>query len=242
MAEDIWSTEELRASVATYAEMYRADHEGRKVNKAQMYRDLEARFGRGNKAFSRRMQNISHVVKILGGEPVRGLVPLANVGTNTYPVLEALVFEEGFLVGKTAIQPPTTYATDPVQLDTTVEKLLGEWESSGSDVKPPAGLSTPMQKESTSTVYERSPEVKAWVLRQSGYVCECCGKDAPFKKKDGTPFLEVHHVVTLANGGPDTVANAVAICPDCHRALHYSGEKDSLVEGLYQSVDRLERH
>lgn len=241
MADDIWSKEELQASVEVYAEMYRADHEDRKVNKAQMYRDLEARFGRRNKAFERRMMNISHVVKTLGGIPVRGLLPASNVGANTFPILETLVIENGFLNGKAAIQPATTYATDPALLDTTVRKLLGEWESSGSDVKPPAGLMTPQQKESTSTVYERSPEVKAWVLRESGYICESCGKDAPFKKKDGTPYLEVHHVVTLADGGPDTVSNAVAVCPDCHRALHYSGKKQSLVERLYEDVGRLDR-
>ena len=40
-SEDQWSTDELEASVEAYAEMYRADQEGRKVNKAQIYRDLE---------------------------------------------------------------------------------------------------------------------------------------------------------------------------------------------------------
>ena len=57
--EDTWSEEELKASVATYAEMYKADQEGRKINKAQMYRDLEEQFGRRDKAFERRMMNIS---------------------------------------------------------------------------------------------------------------------------------------------------------------------------------------
>ncbi|MFM0350878.1 HNH endonuclease [Paraburkholderia sp. RL17-347-BIC-D] len=25
----------------------------------------------------------------------------------------------------------------------------------------------------------------------------------------------------LAQGGPDTVANAIALCPNCHRERHY---------------------
>ena len=90
-------------------------------------------------------------------------------------------------------------------------------------------------------MYGQSPEVKAWVLRESNYICECCGENAPFKKTDGTPYLEVHHVVTLANGGADTVSNAVAICPNCHRGLHYSAERDELVQNLYDAVERLER-
>ena len=54
MAEkDDWTDDELRASVEAYAEMYKADQEDRKVNKAEMYRNLEARFGRRNKAFER---------------------------------------------------------------------------------------------------------------------------------------------------------------------------------------------
>ena len=52
----LWSEDELSASVEAYAETYKADKEGRKVNKAQIYRDLEKRFGRRNKAFERRMR------------------------------------------------------------------------------------------------------------------------------------------------------------------------------------------
>ncbi|HDR7378766.1 TPA: HNH endonuclease [Bacillus toyonensis] len=39
--------------------------------------------------------------------------------------------------------------------------------------------------------------------------------------KDGTPYLEVHHVVPLATGGEDSVENAVALCQNCHRKAHY---------------------
>jgi len=33
--------------------------------------------------------------------------------------------------------------------------------------------------------------------------------------------LEVHHKVPLAEGGDDTVENAIALCPNCHRHAHY---------------------
>jgi 5-methylcytosine-specific restriction protein A len=91
MAEkDDWTDDELRASVEVYAEMYRADQEGRKVNKAEMYRNLEARFGRKNKAFERRMMNISHIVKALDDEPVKGLLPARNIGVRTDGRLDEL--------------------------------------------------------------------------------------------------------------------------------------------------------
>jgi 5-methylcytosine-specific restriction protein A len=60
------------------------------------------------------------------------------------------------------------------------------------------------------------------VLERASGICEQCNEDAPFKrKKDGTPYLEVHHRIPLSEGGFDTVGNAIAVCPNCHRELHY---------------------
>ena len=36
------------------------------------------------------------------------------------------------------------------------------------------------------------------------------------KNPNGKPYLEVHHIIQLAKGGPDTIKNAVALCPNCH--------------------------
>ncbi|HXU34436.1 MAG TPA: HNH endonuclease [Thermoanaerobaculia bacterium] len=33
--------------------------------------------------------------------------------------------------------------------------------------------------------------------------------------------MEVHHRIRLAYGGEDTVENAVALCPNCHREAHH---------------------
>ncbi|MDP2452268.1 MAG: HNH endonuclease signature motif containing protein [Polaromonas sp.] len=62
----------------------------------------------------------------------------------------------------------------------------------------------------------------AEVLEQAGGACGICGKNAPFARaSDGTPYLEVHHTKPLAKDGDDTVENAVAACPNCHRQQHY---------------------
>lgn len=74
----------------------------------------------------------------------------------------------------------------------------------------------------TTQVYRRNPDVVVAVLERANGVCERCGIDAPFKRvSDGTPYLEVHHKKRLADGGEDTVENAIAVCPNCHRELHY---------------------
>ncbi|WP_196799400.1 HNH endonuclease [Thioalkalivibrio sp. ALMg9] len=60
------------------------------------------------------------------------------------------------------------------------------------------------------------------VLRRAQGVCESCGEDAPFtKNSDGAPYLEVHHKLPLAEKCPDSVNNAIALCPNCHRKAHY---------------------
>ena len=74
----------------------------------------------------------------------------------------------------------------------------------------------------TITVFARNADVVAEVLVRANGICEGCGNAAPFRRRStGTPFLEVHHRTPLADGGDDTVANAIALCPNCHRQRHY---------------------
>lgn len=74
----------------------------------------------------------------------------------------------------------------------------------------------------TSYVFARNPDVVAEVLVRAAGVCERCRKLAPFlRRADKTPYLEVHHRVQLARDGEDTVENAIALCPNCHREEHF---------------------
>ena len=73
-----------------------------------------------------------------------------------------------------------------------------------------------------SYVFDRSALVVAEVLDRANGRCEACKAPAPFlRKSNGSPYLEVHHVKQLAEGGSDNLANAIAICPNCHRKAHY---------------------
>lgn len=80
----------------------------------------------------------------------------------------------------------------------------------------------PTQREVKILIFNRNPDVVVEVLLRAKGKCEVCEKKAPFiRLKDGTPYLEVHHKIRLADGGEDTVENAIAICPNCHRKEHY---------------------
>jgi len=82
--------------------------------------------------------------------------------------------------------------------------------------------SQPARVEVTTFVFARNPDVVAEVLYRAGGKCEACQSPAPFERRpDRSPYLEVHHTTPLAAGGDDTVENAVALCPNCHRKAHY---------------------
>ncbi len=62
--------------------------------------------------------------------------------------------------------------------------------------------------------------MRDYVLARARGKCEACDQDAPFVKRDGTPYLEPHHTTRLADEGPDHPAWVAAICPTCHRRIH----------------------
>lgn len=80
----------------------------------------------------------------------------------------------------------------------------------------------PVQITTIGKAYHRNPDVVAEVLFNAAGVCEGCKTSAPFKRNaDGSPYLEVHHRTHLSEGGDDTVENAIALCPNCHRQEHH---------------------
>ena len=79
----------------------------------------------------------------------------------------------------------------------------------------------------------RTEAVRRYALKRANGMCEGCRSAAPFKAKDG-PFLEVHHVFRLADGGPDHPAMVAALCPNCHRRAHYALDAEAFNESLIQ--------
>lgn len=220
-----WREEEIRASVHAYLEMQRKEREHILFNKSECYAALSKQFGRTAKAFEFHMKNISYVLSIMGRDWLNELKPDKNVGKKNASQIEAIVLE------LTESLQPSIVAFELEVRENLQDKNLSVPKGSQ---KPETSISQVMQ-------YKRDPQVKAWVLKKAEGVCECCGHDAPFETTDGQPFLEVHHVKKLAEGGSDTTTNAVAICPNCHRALHYGMMAKELVESLLKKVPRLIR-
>lgn len=87
----------------------------------------------------------------------------------------------------------------------------------------------PARKTYTRQDYQRNIYVVMGALIRSGGKCEMpeCDK-ALFFQVNGAPYLEVHHVVPLGEHGDDTLANASALCPHCHRELHFGRDRIAL--------------
>ncbi len=89
-------------------------------------------------------------------------------------------------------------------------------EASRRTVKP---------RQTTTTTYYRNPVIAKAAKERANGVCQLCGLPAPFKDKDGEPYLESHHIVWLSKGGEDTIENTVALCPNCHKRMHVLDEE-----------------
>lgn len=159
----------------------------------------------------RRLKNLyasSVLTKTSDGQPLK---PRTRAGNWSYvrdvgdlPELPA-VLNEDLINGLTAAVAEAAGATD-AELD---QRLA-------------AAGRLPERIQIISQGFRRNPDVIAKVLRRAGGVCEGCGCEAPFlRRHDGSPYLEVHHRVPLSEGGEDTLQNALALCPNCHRKAHH---------------------
>jgi 5-methylcytosine-specific restriction protein A len=89
--------------------------------------------------------------------------------------------------------------------------------------------------------HERSPWVAEHAKRLAKGVCQLCEQPAPFKNRANEPFLETHHIIWLAKGGEDTIANTVALCPNCHRKMHVQNDKKDIqkLQAKYSNTQKL---
>ncbi len=232
---DHWTDKEFEAAVKGYLEMLALEKAGITYNKNNvLLRLLELEGKLSNRTLASlnfRMRNISAILDELSYSYIKGYTPARHVGPAGKERITFYLEALGHI--DTGIYLPTS---DIGVLEERAEKLK-EHEFSA----PPTGNSQPARTERTATAYERLATVVTYVRQQAAGHCESCDSVAPFVTFGGELFLEVHHIRTLADGGSDTISNAVALCPNCHRRLHHGADRDVVKENLYHKIGRLVR-
>jgi len=111
---------------------------------------------------------------------------------------------------------------------------------SAGAIERPKGAVVPEIESVTLERRRRDAAVASWAQEQANGRCELCRSEAPFEDSMGYPFLEIHHIIPLAEGGPDTPANVVALCPNCHRRCHHGRDRAAVSRKLAELVRRRE--
>lgn len=129
----------------------------------------------------------------------------------------------------------SAYSTDEVE---SVELSLAKLRTRALEAVPPTQASN--WRDARVRQRKRNRSIKDYVLRRANGVCELTGERAPFLSTDGTPFLEVHHIHQLSDGGLDHPSNCAAITPNAHREIHFGECGKALDDQLLEIILRKE--
>ncbi|GAB3861674.1 hypothetical protein GCM10028822_41530 [Hymenobacter terrigena] len=122
-----------------------------------------------------------------------------------------------------------SYINEVIEVD-DFREFLGDQDA--DSIEGLAGLEKKMQqlrpqlKERVSSFIERgaiASKVKA-ITKHKCQICEALGLNPiGFRKPDGTPYVETHHVesVSQLSVGALGLANLITLCANHHRQMHY---------------------
>ncbi|EGS1997664.1 HNH endonuclease [Vibrio vulnificus] len=116
-----------------------------------------------------------------------------------------------------------------------LQKISDHLDVKNKDV---IGQEKPSKIDRVVSLYERDAAVVAKTLSEANGSCELCNS-VPFIRENGRVYLEVHHIKPLSLGGSDRLSNTIALCPNCHRELHFGDNSKQLHELMFAKVARL---
>jgi predicted HNH restriction endonuclease len=119
------------------------------------------------------------------------------------------------------------------RLEKAVEEAKAGLEVLEARIRASRRPSNPQSGTTTTTVFNRDPNIIAYAKGRAGFRCEVPGCAVPlFLKPDGEPYVEVHHIHMLADGGEDTIDNVACLCPSHHREIHFGIRRSELEAAL----------
>lgn len=170
--------------------------------------------------------SIDNIKELISNDKIWQHYRLASLKVNSSPSIRSE--RKDWLVGKFLVKDifnGQQLTLDPKTLDQAFER---EIQVSSNDSKQrrqerlKQANKKPISTFAQTRIFIRNADVVVEVLQRANGVCDYCDQPAPFMKdSDGQGFLEVHHITPLADNGDDTIENAVALCPNCHRQAHH---------------------
>ena len=124
-------------------------------------------------------------------------------------------------------------------------KKISSKVTSKLEYKPSSYLLSSIVKVRTYTTISKgrstSTAVHSYAIQRSKGICESCETPAPFETRNGTPYLEVHHLIPISKGGPDHPENVAAVCPNCHRRTEKSQDSDEFNNAIIKRILQKEK-
>jgi len=129
-------------------------------------------------------------------------------------------------------EPDAEPESEPDELPSSLEGLRSLAKSDPTEEAEPADAHRKVRKRSRALVN--------YIRARADGTCEACNQPAPFTTTAGRPYLEVHHVNRLSDGGPGRPDSAAGICPTCHRRVHHGEDGEAYNATLAAHVLTLE--
>lgn len=107
--------------------------------------------------------------------------------------------------------------------------------------QPDIGSISPKRSSYSAIFIVRDDRVRRLVLKRAQGRCEHCG-ELGFKRFNGSHFVEAHHIISLAEQGPDTLDNVIALCPNHHREAHFGESWEQLETEFKAKLAKLRGH
>lgn len=86
--------------------------------------------------------------------------------------------------------------------------------------------SHPEKREYLIETYVRDSGWSRLAKKTFGEKCMLGNCENSFIKQDGTPYIEVHHITPLHEGGEDSIWNLSVLCAHHHRMAHFARKTD----------------
>ncbi|MCX7878136.1 MAG: HNH endonuclease [Ignavibacteria bacterium] len=82
----------------------------------------------------------------------------------------------------------------------------------------------PDRREYIIETYVRKAKWVKMAKQILGYYCIFKNCRNTFIQEDGTPYIEVHHIIPLCHGGEDSMWNLSVLCAHHHRMAHFANK------------------